>query len=503
MKNWIKRSLTLVMSVILIAGLMCTGVSAADMSVKVELDGKAVTFTDAEPQVLDGRTYVPFRAVFEALGAEVGFDEAERTVSAKRNGTTVIIPIDSHEITVITGGIVYTDYMDATAYVSESGRTYIPVRYAAEALGCCVGWDADDRTVILVDTQSMVNQAMEKNEFTLLARYTDYADKFNQGNYEMKLDMDMAATVLAYKVMTVDCSATGIIAGGSAGEMSMTMKLDMAGLLDLMAKVLDSEAEKEELKAAFAEAGMTDMKMEVTVQVRMDMDEGKMYMNMSGVPGMEAVLPADTWLFIDIDELFAELDGYGVSLLDMDYSGFGPQDFIVPMINGMSYIYDKDSAYNDIKTQVDEFVAIFSDSAFVKNGRSYTNTQKIEELGGLTVSFRLDTNDAGDVVGYEMSADMALTLEEMGLDEYDFAEIAEMGKQLGVTLKPEDLKLSFRSGMDGQNKETLDMEISMGNLVLLTIDAEGTYTPTTKLPNTGLPVGAKSIGLEQWLMSQY
>ena len=91
----------------------------------------------------------------------------------------------------------------------------------------------------------------------------------------------------------------------------------------------------------------------------------------------------------------------------------------------------------------------------------------------------------------------------MGLDEYDMTAINELGKQLGVTLKPDDLKLSLRSGLNDQNRETLKLELSMGNLVLLTIDADGTYTPTTKLPNTGLPAGAKSVSLEQLLMSQY
>ena len=504
MKKWLKRSLALVMSAILIAGLMCTGVSAAeDRPVKVELDGRAVSFTDAEPQVLDGRTYVPFRAVFEALGAEVGFDESARTVSAKRNGTTVIIPIDSHEITVNSNGIVYTDYMDATAYVGETGRTYIPVRYAAEALGCCVGWDADDRTVILVDTQSLVNQAVEKNEFSLLEKYTDYANKFSQGNYEIKMTMDMAATVLATEVMGINCTAEGVMAGGTAGEMSMTMKMDLAGLLELLYKLADAdEAMKKEMTDAFAEAGIKDMKMEVSVQVRMDMGKGTMYMNMSGVPGMDAVLPADTWLFIDIGELLDELGGYGVDLLNMDYTSFSLQDFVAPLINEMNYIYDKDSAYDEIKTQVDTIVAAFSDSAFVKNGQSYTNTQKLEEAG-LTISFHLDTNAAGEVVGYETGADMTFSLEEMGLDEYDMTAINELGKQLGVTLKPDDLKLSLRSGLNDQNRETLKLELSMGNLVLLTIDADGTYTPTTKLPNTGLPAGAKSVRLEQLLMSQY
>lgn len=506
MKKMLKRSLALVMSVILIAGLMCMGVSAADdRPVRVELDGKAVAFTDAEPQIIDGRTYVPFRAVFEALGAEVGFDAETRTVSATRNGTTVTIPIGSSTITVKQGAASYKNIMDAAAFI-EGGRTYIPVRFAAEALGCCVGWDADDRTVILVDTESMINKAIENGKFTLLEKYMDYSEKLNRGNYEVKMNMDLAATVLASKVLTASYDVSGIVAGNTAGEMSMTIKMDMGGLVDLLAKLED--ADKDEILAYLAEEGITELSGEITIQVRMDMDKGAMYMKMSGIPELEKTLPADTWLFFDfgeqIDELIDALGSYVVSPLELSESA-NYRQLVVSLINEMHYIYDKDSAYDEIKAQVDAIIGALDDSAFVKNGQSYTNTRKIDEIG-MTVTLRLDTNSAGEVVGYELGADMAVPfdelapLAELGLDESD---LAELGKQLGVALKADDLKLTMRMSMDAKNKQTLKMELSMGDLLLVTINAEGSYTATTKVPDTGLPAGAKSMGFEQWIESMY
>ncbi|MCM1150083.1 MAG: copper amine oxidase N-terminal domain-containing protein [Butyricicoccus sp.] len=500
MKNIFKRSLALVLSVMLIAGLLCTGVSAADdRPVRVELDGKAVAFPDAEPTIVDGRTYVPFRAVFEALGAEVDFDAATRTVSASRNGTTVLIPIGSSELTVQQGGVSYSKYMDAAAYI-EGGRTYIPVRYAAEALGCSVGWDADDRTVILVDTESMVNDAVENGKFTLVGKLMDYSEKLNKGNYEVKMKMDLACTVLAAKVLTASYDVSGIVAGNTAGEMSMDIKMDMGGLVDLLAKLSgeDEAQAKKELTEALAEEGFTDTKMEVTAQARVDMEKGAMYMSMSGIPGMEALLPADTWLYIDINGLLGELDSYGVNPLELSES-VSPQQVIVLLINEMGYIYDKDSAYSEVKAQVDAILDAFADSAFVKNGQSYTNTQKIDELG-LTLTLRLDTNSAGEVAGYELGADMAVSLEEIGLDESD---LAELGEQLGVSVNADELKLTLRTGMDAKNRQTLKMELSMGNILLMTVNADGSYTPATRAPDTGLPAGAKSVSLEQWIESIY
>lgn len=53
--------------------------------IKVTLDGKQVTLVDSngqavEPFAIDGTTYLPVRAVSDALGLEVGWDGATSTV---------------------------------------------------------------------------------------------------------------------------------------------------------------------------------------------------------------------------------------------------------------------------------------------------------------------------------------------------------------------------------------------------------------------------------------
>ena len=48
--------------------------SFASDSIKVKLDGKTISF-DVEPQIVEGRTMVPLRAIFEAMGAEIEWDE--------------------------------------------------------------------------------------------------------------------------------------------------------------------------------------------------------------------------------------------------------------------------------------------------------------------------------------------------------------------------------------------------------------------------------------------
>ena len=100
-------------------------------------DAKATI--DAAPIVENNRTFVPFRALAEAFGATVAFDEATQAVTAVLNGVTVVMTIGSAEYT--ENGVANT--ADVAPFINGS-RTMIPVRFAAEAFGITVTPTYDD-----------------------------------------------------------------------------------------------------------------------------------------------------------------------------------------------------------------------------------------------------------------------------------------------------------------------------------------------------------------------
>ena len=55
-------------------------------NIKVILDGKTLEF-DVQPQIIDERTLVPMRVIFEALGADVEWKEETQTINARRSDT--------------------------------------------------------------------------------------------------------------------------------------------------------------------------------------------------------------------------------------------------------------------------------------------------------------------------------------------------------------------------------------------------------------------------------
>ena len=111
------------------------------------VNNDVVTKEDSAPYVANDRTYVPFRALGEALGAEVVWDEDARTVTYTLGNTEVVMTIG--ETTYTVNGTEKT--MDVAPEITGD-RTYVPVRFVGEALGFSVTalYGADGTTASVV-----------------------------------------------------------------------------------------------------------------------------------------------------------------------------------------------------------------------------------------------------------------------------------------------------------------------------------------------------------------
>jgi len=116
----------------------------ADASINVTIDGQAVLFENHGPVIADGRTLVPVRGVFEAMGFYVSWDGDTRTATLTRNGNVVEIILDSDVFTA--NGDEFQ--LEVPAQLIE-GRTMLPIRAVLESVGYYLDWDGDSRTVII------------------------------------------------------------------------------------------------------------------------------------------------------------------------------------------------------------------------------------------------------------------------------------------------------------------------------------------------------------------
>jgi len=109
--------------------------------ISIKVDGNAIPF-DQPPVIVDGRTMVPVRAIFEALGAGINWDDATKTVTAERWGVVIKMAI-GNDVFYVDGRPVT---LDVPAQIIN-GRTMVPVRAIGEALNCRVEWDGANSTV--------------------------------------------------------------------------------------------------------------------------------------------------------------------------------------------------------------------------------------------------------------------------------------------------------------------------------------------------------------------
>ena len=116
--------------------------SGANTEIIVYVGDKQVLFDS--PPFVDGsnRLMVPLRAIAEALGATVAYDEAAREVSISGSGKSLLFTLDSPNATV--DGEVKT--MDTVPVVKNS-RIMVPARYVSEYLGAQVDWSPSLRVV--------------------------------------------------------------------------------------------------------------------------------------------------------------------------------------------------------------------------------------------------------------------------------------------------------------------------------------------------------------------
>jgi len=87
------------------------------------------------PQIINGRTMVPMRVIFEALGAQVIWNGNTRTVTGIKSDTIIVLII-GNEVATING---QSQTLDQAAVVID-GSTLVPLRFVGEALDAEVQW---------------------------------------------------------------------------------------------------------------------------------------------------------------------------------------------------------------------------------------------------------------------------------------------------------------------------------------------------------------------------
>ncbi|MNW43631.1 Protease inhibitor precursor [compost metagenome] len=141
------------------------------MPIEVNIEGKLLDLT-VDPVIDSGTTLVPMRAIFEALGAEIKWDNKAQKIIGTKGSTKVELTIGSK--TAKKNGVA-TQLQVAPKLVN--GSTMIPLRYVSESLDMHVAWINSERQVYIAKDREIEGTTMASVEVL----YKKYAPTF-KGN---------------------------------------------------------------------------------------------------------------------------------------------------------------------------------------------------------------------------------------------------------------------------------------------------------------------------------
>jgi len=145
-------SLVLAVSLILAVSLFAVP-AAADDNIRVILNGEELEF-DVPPMIIEGRTMVPVRAIFEAFGMEVEWIDrySSQSVAIITDFGYIYHAIGGRFMTVRIGDYTIQRWFDVRSQIVD-GRTLVPIRAVSDAVGANVDWDVDTRIVTIEYTE--------------------------------------------------------------------------------------------------------------------------------------------------------------------------------------------------------------------------------------------------------------------------------------------------------------------------------------------------------------
>ncbi len=374
------------------------GISAAtDISLYLN---KSKIDCDVAPVIINDRTLVPARALFEPLGASLKWNNTTRQATITMDDTVIKLTIDS-ETAQVNGKKVKLE----CAPIIVDGRTLFPVRFVAENLGYDVDWDNDTRSVLITtpvekNKISAVNVSSTAELLSIKISFeqalSDFRDYFLVEPDRLILELNGCV----YESKTIDI---GI------GEVQ---KLRMANHEEYFKMVVDMDSPLEySLKQSSNKKTLT-LKITTTADEETDTpDEDNKEDNESTVPEK---LPGNPIVVLD--------PGHGGS--DPGAIAYDEDDEIFAMEKDINlgiatYVYDilKSKGITVYMTRTDDTYTPLSQRATFANDLDATlfvsihnNSHTKSDISGILTLYSADKDQASK--GTQSSKDVAWTIQQ-------------------------------------------------------------------------------------------
>jgi N-acetylmuramoyl-L-alanine amidase len=225
-------------------------------AVTLVLNGK--TFTPAEnlmpPVIIEDRTLVPAREVFEALGGTVTWNATDRSVIVDLSKNKIILKIDNKKAVVNDKEID----LDVPAKLVNA-KTMVPVRFISENCGLTVTWDSNTNTVNVSSKEEAplnnilnINTEMIDGVNCIKVKASNEIDKYNCFNLTEpnRIILDIYNSKFGFEYKTIELQNNNI-QKIRFGVQENNVNRVVIDVLELKQYEIKLSADKKELVIAF------------------------------------------------------------------------------------------------------------------------------------------------------------------------------------------------------------------------------------------------------------
>ncbi|HYE67640.1 MAG TPA: copper amine oxidase N-terminal domain-containing protein [Anaerovoracaceae bacterium] len=441
MKLFMKKLLAVTLTVTLILSGTVTAFGADSKGIQLQFNGEDITASGAA-KIVDGRVMVPLRQTLEAMGVE-----------------------------------------DKENLFTAGEKDMVSVRFIAETLGYGVGWDVDDKTVVIIDPAALFTNA--DTEFSIISKLMK-SDLDLEKAYATtgQFDMDITTYADPQSIMPgLDFSVSGKMTGVQQ-KSNADLVMSLAFQFDKMLSKLTAE-EKTQMEP------LLNMFKNANMKIKMDGETGITYMNSSLFSAIDPTVGANTWYKMNVYDTYEEMGIDLKSISNMSYSDVKLSEMLTASFSSMEYA--DTATYQDMKTTYTFLKNLIGDGAFAKKTAgsyvTYTlNITQVSVLAALTKTAlaegiskdTMDLTEVGDLLNTSKIGANIMIKEKAG-------SLYEYGLKGSCSL--EDVNCSFDMTGDQKNAEG-QITIDQKDLVKMMIEVESHITETSKAPDLSLPSDA-------------
>lgn len=487
MKKLLSLAIALVMALSLVLPAAAAETPAAPISpapaeqtgLRVMLNGSYITFPDVQPELKDGRTMVPFRALAEAMGGTVTFSQ-DGTVACTLGDTALSFVLGEDTVLVTAGGETRTVQMDVACYY-KNGRTMVPVRFFAEALGCNVLWDRYQNCAVILNPQALADAVDAK--FTVvnkaLARMAADPSKTYQTTLDFTFNME-----LEYEGRAVPLGL-----GVHASAVSNSDGMELKGYLDLT-DLMNSDLFEELFgTGGFTEADLLVLRQtfsKVEFQVIYNYADGTYYFQMPLLAKLSGgEIDSKSWMkfTLDPEEMDELLEDMGMpSLKELQEESFTLGSYLYTLCYMADYYYNGASIWYDMMSIAEVLEGLVGDESLTKTAagwRCTVDAARLEQLLGEP----------------EGSAAEVFDKLECTLDLPDSGPVTFKLNILGKADEWGDRVTLTGSGSLSATKMVYDVTLEIGGLGKFQVKLNASSTVTNQKPASAPPSGAAVVDL--------